>query len=74
MNPHLMLSSGTAPQGADILRERLRWTAAERRWCAPPPAARPDIDPWTPGRPALRHGAQLSSFVDTMAFARSHSM
>lgn len=54
---------GTAAEGADVLRDRLRWAAAERRWHVP--ASGPCADPLPPSAPgvALRRGAQLSHFA-----------
>lgn len=58
--------AGTVPQGADVLREHLRWTDAERRWrvisaADRAPARPPPISP--PARAALRGGARLRSFT-----------
>ncbi|MCW2239147.1 hypothetical protein M2351_003777 [Azospirillum canadense] len=65
MESRFMAFAGTAPEGADVLRERLRWTAAEQRWhgaspCSPgrPPTLSPS------GQGALRCGAQLTRFTE----------
>ncbi len=57
---------GMPPQGADVLRERLRWAAAERRWC---PSLSPPPPPTTPpvGRGILPSGAQLTRFTEVRA-------
>ena len=61
--------AGTVPEGADLLREHLRWTDAERRWQILPTAEGatqpPPMSP--PARAALRGGARLHSFTDVRA-------
>ena len=57
--------AGLAPQGADCLRERLRWAAAEHRWrerLSETHSAGPVPPPI--GQGALRHGAQLTRFTE----------
>lgn len=59
--------AGTVPQGADVLREHLRWTDAERRWRVGPAADRAPTRPspmLPPARAALRGGARLRSFTE----------
>ncbi|WP_247887113.1 hypothetical protein [Azospirillum sp. SYSU D00513] len=55
--------AGLVPQGADRLREQLRWAAAERRWQEP--ASKGHVFPVPPpiGQGALRRGAQLTRFT-----------
>lgn len=64
MNACFMSFAGTAPEGADVLRERLRWSAAERRWSESPLTSRRPPTSWLPGRGALPRGAQLTQFTD----------
>jgi hypothetical protein len=64
MNACFMTFVGTAPEGADVLRERLRWSAAERRWSEPLQTSRSTPTFWPPGRGALPRGAQLTQFTD----------
>ncbi|HYH38374.1 MAG TPA: hypothetical protein VD860_09160 [Azospirillum sp.] len=62
--------AGTVPQGADVLREHLRWTDAERRWQVLPTASGATSHPSPvspPARAALRGGARLHSFTDVRA-------
>ncbi|NYZ15106.1 hypothetical protein HL658_21395 [Azospirillum sp. RWY-5-1] len=61
---------GTSPAGVDILRERARWAAAERRWHHPAVLPVPDGPPPPPYRGALQDGAKLTRFTDAQA-ARS---
>jgi len=66
MDSRFMAFAGTASEGADILRERLRWVAAERRWHeASPysPGSHPTLS--RSGQAALRCGAQLTQFTET---------
>ncbi|MFC5355560.1 hypothetical protein [Azospirillum himalayense] len=66
MDTRFVAFAGSAPEGADALRERLRWAAAERRWhgLAPvTPRRPPTLSP--SGLEALRHGAQLTRFTET---------
>lgn len=62
--------TGQRPLGADMLREQLRWTDAERRWHPAPhaaPADRPPHDFPPPGNASLPQGALLTRL--TMAGA-----
>ncbi|WP_448190922.1 hypothetical protein [Azospirillum sp. sgz301742] len=62
--------AGTVPQGADVLREHLRWTDAERRWRVLPAAScmTTQPSPISPlARAALRDGARLRNFTDVRA-------
>ncbi|WP_109118366.1 hypothetical protein [Azospirillum sp. TSO22-1] len=62
--------AGTVPQGADVLREHLRWTDAERRWRVLPAASCITTQPSPispPARAALRDGARLHSFTNVCA-------
>lgn len=61
---------GATPVGVDILKERARWAAAERRWRFPAaiPAGNGPAPP--PYRAALQDGAQLTRFTEVHA-ARS---
>lgn len=61
---------GRSPQGADVLREQLRWTKAERRWHpafhgTPSDLLPPAFSP--PGQASLMRGAVLTRL--TMACA-----
>lgn len=60
---------GVLPKGADVLRERLRWAAAERRWS---PSFRLPCPPATPpvGRGVLPCGAQLTRYTEAPAARR----
>lgn len=61
---------GTTPVGVEILTERARWAAAERRW-QHPAAVHGRADPAPPPyRGALQDGAQLTRFTEVHA-ARS---
>lgn len=58
--------AGTVPEGADVLRERLRWADAERRWHGASPHSPnrpPTLSP--SGQGALRCGAQLTQFTES---------
>jgi hypothetical protein len=62
--------AGQRPLGADLLREQLRWTDAERRWHSAPhgaPADRPTQEFPPPGNASLLRGAMLTRL--TMAGA-----
>ncbi|CAO3355689.1 hypothetical protein [Azospirillum palustre] len=62
--------AGQSPLGADVLREQLRWTDAERRWHPAPhgaPANRLPHDFPPPGNASLLRGAMLTRL--TMAGA-----
>lgn len=58
---------GNAPAGVDILRERARWAAAERRWRHPAAMPGPDGPVPPPYRGALQDGARLTRFTDAQA-------
>lgn len=62
---------GVLPQGADALRERLRWAAAERRWT--PATLQPQAPAFTApvGRAALRDGAQLTRYLCAFGHCRT---
>ncbi len=64
MNACLTSFAGITPEGADVLRERLRWSAAEQRWSEPPLASRRPPILWPPGCGSLQRGAQLTRFTD----------
>lgn len=64
---------GTSPRGADLLREQLRWGAAERRWH---PAAHgiPTPDPLLPIFPPLGHASlQRGALLTRLTTARAAS-
>lgn len=70
MIPLLQSIEGRYPEGADVLREQLRWTNAERRWhpalhSTPPDQLPPAFQP--PGHASLLQGAVLTRL--TMACA-----
>lgn len=60
---------GMPAMGADMLRERMRWSSAELRWhhtafCAPTPLQPPPSLP----KNALRYAAQLTRFTVAVSF------
>ena len=64
MNTPLTIIAGPPSQGAEILREQLRWAAAERRWHPPQHLTAPaEFDPPpASGQQALWDGALLAEF------------
>ena len=64
MNTPLTIVMATPSQGAEILRERLRWAAAERRWQPPRHLTAPagGDPPLGSGQQALWDGALLVEF------------
>lgn len=58
---------GTVPAGVDVLRERARWAAAERRWRHTVVIPGPDGPAPPPYRGALQDGALLTRFTDIQA-------
>ena len=55
MTPAFQSIEGRCPDGADVLREQLRWTTAERRWRRAPHGLSTDRLPpafSSPGRSA----------------------
>lgn len=60
----LAVTAGMPATGAEILRQRLRWAAAEHRWSGPRCVPGPDPSAPAPFRGALRRGAQLTRFTD----------
>ncbi|MBK1840154.1 hypothetical protein JHL17_22360 [Azospirillum sp. YIM B02556] len=70
MTPAFQSIEGRRPDGADVLREQLRWTTAERRWRRAPHGISADRLPPAfspPGRTGLQRGAVLTRL--TMACA-----
>ncbi|MBB3268350.1 MULTISPECIES: hypothetical protein [Azospirillum] len=64
MDSRFMVFAGPAPEGADVLRERLPWTVAERRWQEHRRVFRDATTLLPSGQAALRCGAQPTRFKD----------
>lgn len=72
MNTPLQSIAGASACGADVLREQLRWVAAERRWHPAadtlPPDHRPPVFPPL-GHSSLQRGAMLTRLTTARAWA-----